>query len=73
MSKVIRIDDEVFAWLQSHATAFKDTPNSVLRRIAGLDPRVDPNLAPYGSKDLDYGSQEHPGPRWQMRRKRDER
>jgi negative regulator of replication initiation len=33
----IRIDDEVYAWLQSQARPFEDTPNSVLRRIAGLD------------------------------------
>jgi hypothetical protein len=35
---VLRIDDEVWAWLKSHATPFEDTPNSVLRRLAGLDP-----------------------------------
>jgi hypothetical protein len=33
----IRIDDEVYAWLQSQARPFEDTPNSVLRRIADLD------------------------------------
>ena len=33
----IRIDDEVYAWLQSQARPFEDTPNSVLRRVAGLD------------------------------------
>lgn len=32
----IRIDDEVYEWLQSHAKAFEDTPNTALRRIAGL-------------------------------------
>ena len=35
----IRIDDEVYKWLQSLATAFEDSPNTVLRRIAGLEPR----------------------------------
>lgn len=33
----IRIDDEVYAWLQKQARPFEDTPNSVLRRIADLD------------------------------------
>lgn len=33
----IRIDDEVYAWLQTKAMAFEDTPNSVLRRVAGMD------------------------------------
>lgn len=37
MSLVIRIDDEVWSWLQSQATPFVDTPNSVLRRLANLD------------------------------------
>ena len=38
----IRVDDEVFAWLQAKARPFEDTPNSVLRREAGLDrSRVD--------------------------------
>lgn len=33
----IRIDDQVYAWLQGQARPFEDTPNSVLRRIAGLE------------------------------------
>jgi hypothetical protein len=33
----IRVDDEIYAWLKSQATPFEDTPNSVLRRVAGLD------------------------------------
>lgn len=36
MSTTIRIDNEVYAWLQSQARPFDDTPNSVLRRISGL-------------------------------------
>ena len=35
----IRIDEEVWAWLQTRAKPFEDTPNSVLRRIASLDER----------------------------------
>jgi predicted CopG family antitoxin len=33
----IRIDDDVYSWLKSQAVPFEDTPNSVLRRLAGLD------------------------------------
>src|SRR5215203_413229 len=36
MSRVIRVDDDVVAWLASQAQPFVDTPNSVLRRVAGL-------------------------------------
>ena len=36
----IIIDDEVYHWLQSQATPFEDSPNTVLRRIkAGLEAR----------------------------------
>jgi len=37
MAPTIRIDDEVYAWLQKQANAFEDTPNTVLRRVAGLN------------------------------------
>lgn len=37
MAPTIRIDDEVYAWLQQQAKAFEDTPNTVLRRFAGID------------------------------------
>jgi hypothetical protein len=33
----IRVDDEVYTWLQEQATPFEDNPNSVLRRVARLD------------------------------------
>ena len=33
----IRIDEEVWAWLKKHARPLEDTPNTVMRRIAGLD------------------------------------
>ncbi|MEV0782136.1 hypothetical protein AB0I52_03920 [Streptomyces sp. NPDC050423] len=36
MSRIIRVDDEVFAALQSRAEPFTDTPNSVIRRLLGL-------------------------------------
>src|SRR4051812_38432216 len=35
--KAIRIDDDVWASLQKKAKAFEDTPNSVLRRVLGID------------------------------------
>ena len=35
--RTIRIDDDVWKALQKKATAFEDTPNSVLRRLLGLD------------------------------------
>ena len=34
---VIRVDDDVYEWLQTQARPFEDTPNSVLRRVAGLE------------------------------------
>lgn len=37
MSPVIRVDDQVYAWLQAKAKPFEDTPNSVLRTLANLD------------------------------------
>ena len=47
----IRIDDEVYAWLQNLARPFEDTPNSVLRRVAKLTevPKMENNM---GKKDL---------------------
>ena len=33
----IRIDGEVYEWLQQQAKPFEDTPNSVMRRIAMLN------------------------------------
>jgi hypothetical protein len=35
----IRVDDDVFAQLQSQAVPLVDSPNDVLRRILGLNPR----------------------------------
>jgi hypothetical protein len=37
MMPTIRVDDEVWAWLKRQAQPFEDTPNTVLRRVAGLD------------------------------------
>ena len=45
----IRVDDEVYAWLQKQARAFEDTPNSVLRRVAGIAASA-PDEAPTARK-----------------------
>lgn len=37
MTPTIRVDDDVFALLQREARAFVDTPNSVLRKLLGLE------------------------------------
>jgi hypothetical protein len=37
----IRIDDDVYFWLKSQAIPFEDTPNTVLRKLAGLDVKKD--------------------------------
>ena len=36
--RVIRVDEDVYRWIQSLATPFEDNPNSVLRRVANLSP-----------------------------------
>lgn len=38
----IRVDDEVYAWLQKRARPFEDTPNTVLRRVAGFSATKQP-------------------------------
>jgi len=35
----IEVDDDVFGLLKSQAEPFVDTPNSVLRRLLGIDPK----------------------------------
>jgi len=37
MARTIRVDDDVYGWLQARAKPFEDSPNSVLRRVIGLD------------------------------------
>ncbi len=41
MSPVIRVDDDVWEWLKTQAQPLEDTPNSVMRRVAGIDPPLD--------------------------------
>jgi hypothetical protein len=33
----VRVDDQVYSWLESQVRGFDDTPNLVLRRVAKLD------------------------------------
>ena len=44
MVPTIRVDDEVYDWLQQRAKPFIDTPNSVLRRELGIE-----SAAPVGN------------------------
>lgn len=46
----IRIDDDVYTWLQKQARPFEDSPNSVLRRIANLENPVIQRTAEPGKK-----------------------
>jgi hypothetical protein len=46
----IRIDDEVWAWLKTHAKPLEDTPNTVLRRIAKLESDPSPLKSQLESK-----------------------
>ncbi|MBN4064932.1 hypothetical protein JYU04_04270 [Dehalococcoides mccartyi] len=39
----IRIDEQVYEWLQQQAKPFEDTPNTILRRVAMLDAVVSTN------------------------------
>jgi hypothetical protein len=64
MAPTIRIDDQVYAWLQQQAKPFEDTPNSVLRRIAGLDASDDGSgpgkKRTFSRDDDDVGTQKTP-------------
>jgi hypothetical protein len=56
MTPTIRVDDEVWAWLKGQAEPLVDTPNTVLRRIAGLDKgRGTPRTAPLVDPDRGSG------------------
>lgn len=50
MPPVVRIDDEVWTWLKAQARPLEDTPNSVLRRIAKLEPSPRPSSAARSSR-----------------------
>ena len=39
-SRVIRIDEEVWAELQRRARPFEDNPNAVIRKVLGLPAQV---------------------------------
>ncbi len=44
MTPTLRVDDEVYSALQEKAVAFVDTPNTVLRRILGLEKSATPSV-----------------------------
>ncbi|MFV2179920.1 hypothetical protein ACFHW2_41005 [Actinomadura sp. LOL_016] len=51
MKHNIRVDAQVYAWLESHAQGFSDLPNRALRRILGLDPDPHTNGSASGDQD----------------------
>ncbi|MCH7905873.1 MAG: hypothetical protein IIB26_00415 [Chloroflexi bacterium] len=57
---VIRIDKDVYAWLQGNARAFEDTPNSVLRRMARL-PDSEPTAATHKRENQTLSSKRRSG------------
>lgn len=50
MDVKIDIDQEVWAFLRTHAEPFTDTPNTVLRRVLGLDRDSDKALTADGDR-----------------------
>jgi hypothetical protein len=43
VTHVIRVDDDIYQWLQSQAKPFEDTPNTVLRNLMGqMEPTPTP-------------------------------
>lgn len=46
MARTIRVDDEVYNALQRRARPFEDSPNSVLRKVLGLDSADDRSMTP---------------------------
>lgn len=62
MTPVIRVDHEIWDWLKSHARPLEDSPNSVLRRIAGLDQPEDRGSSSEGTDQVG-GAKSHPSRR----------
>lgn len=60
MAPTLRVDDDVYEQLKRHAEPFIDTPNSVLRRLLGLDQEI---AAPNGVPTADTEEEEHEPPR----------
>ncbi len=52
MAQVIRIDEDVWNWLKQNASPLEDTPNSVLRRIAGLDTEENGSSTQHGEPKM---------------------
>lgn len=62
MSPSIRVDEEVYGLLQRHAAPFVDTPNSVLRRLLGLDAE-EGSVQQAGTEQAGTGNPAPPSPR----------
>ena len=55
----IRVDDDVYGWLESLARPFKDTPNSVLRRVAGIDGGLETDSPTMPSSNSGHSASDH--------------
>lgn len=53
MVPTLRVDDDVYEELKSHAEPFVDTPNSVLRRLLGLDSAPSEIAGPTNMDEVD--------------------
>jgi|SRR5208283_2993358 len=54
--KAIEIDDEVFAYLQSNAIPYVETPNLTLRRLFGLNGKTRPSADTSGHQTIQSDS-----------------
>ena len=63
MCPTIRVDDEVYGWLRSQAVPFDDTPNSGLRRMAGIDGPTKEDTLVSLAKDRPAPSKDYSGRR----------
>jgi hypothetical protein len=52
---IIRVDNDVYAWLKSKAIPFEDSPNSVLRRLARID--ANNKMVKEKKKSVDKGNE----------------
>jgi hypothetical protein len=60
LSRSIDIDDEVFAFIEKNGQVFVDTPNTVLRRLLGID-RVAGKPPPAAEKTGGHSARAAPG------------
>jgi len=60
LPRSIDIDDEVFAFLEKNGRVFVDTPNTVLRRLLGID-RVEGKSPPAAKQMGEHSGRAAPG------------